>query len=242
MTESHHLNNAKLAHNRQPYRSNSDTSLHPSDTSFSPPSDRKPLRSSLDHAMLGQNHPAQPTKSGVLSEPTSPIEESSRFVLSNRSPSAPDDKKKRGSRKTFWARKIFASSDAASGMSSTQGLRGFLSRNSSDANADASSAYPPPPPPPVHHRVTTPDTTSKVFGVPLEQAIQSSRISDKHELPAVVYRCIEYLEAKQATQEEGIYRLSGSAVKIRALKEEFDQGMIYREKKLLARSLTVVIL
>ncbi|ORY98852.1 hypothetical protein BCR43DRAFT_455175 [Syncephalastrum racemosum] len=224
MTESHHMQNAKLAHNRQPYRSNSDTSLHPSDATFSSRLDRKPLRSSLDQAMFGQSNQAQSHKSGVLSEPTSPTEESSRFVLGNRSPSTPDDKKKRSSRKTFWARKIFASSDATSGMSSTQGLRGFLSRNSNDANADVSFAYPPPPPPPSHHRTTTPDTSSKVFGVPLEQAIQSSRISDKHELPAVVYRCIEYLEAKQATQEEGIYRLSGSAVKIRALKEEFDQG------------------
>lgn len=32
-------------------------------------------------------------------------------------------------------------------------------------------------------------------------------------------------EANNATREEGIYRLSGSAVKIRSLREEFDQGI-----------------
>lgn len=35
-----------------------------------------------------------------------------------------------------------------------------------------------------------------MFGVSLEKAIEVSRISDLYELPAVVYRCIEYLEGK----------------------------------------------
>jgi RalA-binding protein 1 len=42
------------------------------------------------------------------------------------------------------------------------------------------------------------------------------------ELPAVVYRCIEYLHAKEAALEEGIFRLSGSNVVIKALKERFN--------------------
>lgn len=41
-------------------------------------------------------------------------------------------------------------------------------------------------------------------------------------LPAVVYRCIEYLEAKNAASEEGIFRLSGSNLVIKALKERFN--------------------
>lgn len=46
-------------------------------------------------------------------------------------------------------------------------------------------------------------------------------------LPAIVFRCIEYLEAKKAEDEEGIYRLSGSSAVIRGLKEKFDnQGDI----------------
>jgi len=42
------------------------------------------------------------------------------------------------------------------------------------------------------------------------------------ELPAVVYRCIEYLDAKNAAGEEGIFRLSGSNVVIKQLRERFN--------------------
>lgn len=35
-----------------------------------------------------------------------------------------------------------------------------------------------------------------VFGVPLKEAVAVSRIRPGLELPAVVYRCVEYLEAK----------------------------------------------
>jgi RalA-binding protein 1 len=41
-------------------------------------------------------------------------------------------------------------------------------------------------------------------------------------LPAIVFRCIEYLETKNAQDEEGIYRLSGSSAVIKGLKERFD--------------------
>ncbi|KAG8900756.1 hypothetical protein FRB99_005770 [Tulasnella sp. 403] len=58
-----------------------------------------------------------------------------------------------------------------------------------------------------------------VFGVPLDVSLAVSRIAD---LPAVVFRCIEYLEAKSAEQEEGIYRLSGSSNVIKSLKERFN--------------------
>jgi RalA-binding protein 1 len=77
-----------------------------------------------------------------------------------------------------------------------------------------------------------------VFGVPLKEAVNISRIRPGLELPAVVYRCVEYLEAKvrcllstmngstrladpfsplhqNAECEEGIFRLSGSANVIR---------------------------
>ncbi|KAG8829855.1 hypothetical protein FRC17_005891 [Serendipita sp. 399] len=58
-----------------------------------------------------------------------------------------------------------------------------------------------------------------VFGVPLEQALSIAQIAN---LPAIVFRCIEYLEAKKAAQEEGIYRLSGSSAVIKALKDRFN--------------------
>lgn len=61
-----------------------------------------------------------------------------------------------------------------------------------------------------------------VFGVPLAEAVAISRIRPGLELPAIVYRCVEYLEAKNAEHEEGIFRLSGSANVIRLLKERFN--------------------
>ncbi|KDE03804.1 hypothetical protein MVLG_05744 [Microbotryum lychnidis-dioicae p1A1 Lamole] len=61
-----------------------------------------------------------------------------------------------------------------------------------------------------------------VFGIPLKEAVAQSRIRPGFELPAVVYRCVEYLEAKHAETEEGIFRLSGSANVIRLLKDRFN--------------------
>ncbi|KAM0753210.1 RhoGAP-domain-containing protein [Meredithblackwellia eburnea MCA 4105] len=61
-----------------------------------------------------------------------------------------------------------------------------------------------------------------VFGVPLKEAVAVSRIRPGLELPAVVYRCVEYLEAKNAEAEEGIFRLSGSTNTIRVLKDRFN--------------------
>ncbi|ADV24443.1 signal transducer, putative [Cryptococcus gattii WM276] len=66
--------------------------------------------------------------------------------------------------------------------------------------------------------------TKPVFGVPLTDSLAVANIGG---LPAIVFRCIEYLEAKKAGDEEGIYRLSGSSAVIKGLKEKFDdQGDI----------------
>ncbi|KAK9468649.1 hypothetical protein V1512DRAFT_269514 [Lipomyces arxii] len=63
-----------------------------------------------------------------------------------------------------------------------------------------------------------------VFGVPLSQAIEISFIQvGEVKLPSVVYRCIEYLDVKNAANEEGIFRLSASTSVMRALKERFNQ-------------------
>lgn len=64
-----------------------------------------------------------------------------------------------------------------------------------------------------------------VFGMPLAEALQlcpPQGVGVDVELPAVVYRCIEYLKAKGAASEEGIFRLSGSNVVVKALKERFN--------------------
>ncbi|TPX61093.1 hypothetical protein PhCBS80983_g01332 [Powellomyces hirtus] len=66
------------------------------------------------------------------------------------------------------------------------------------------------------------DPSRRVFGVPLDQAVAVSRVRDDLPLPAVIYRCIEYLDAKKANEEEGIYRLSGSSSVIQGLKAAFD--------------------
>ncbi|KAF8557805.1 RhoGAP-domain-containing protein [Imleria badia] len=58
-----------------------------------------------------------------------------------------------------------------------------------------------------------------VFGVPLDESLDVAEIA---RLPAVVFRCIQYLEAKEADQEEGIYRLSGSSAVIKGLKDRFN--------------------
>ncbi|KAK8847605.1 hypothetical protein IAR55_005464 [Kwoniella newhampshirensis] len=58
-----------------------------------------------------------------------------------------------------------------------------------------------------------------VFGVPLTDSIAIASVAN---LPAIVFRCIEYLEAKKAEEEEGVYRLSGSSAVIKGLKDRFD--------------------
>ncbi|CUA70661.1 Rho GTPase-activating protein 21-B [Rhizoctonia solani] len=58
-----------------------------------------------------------------------------------------------------------------------------------------------------------------VFGIPLQESLAIVQIAN---LPAIVFRCIEYLEAKRADQEEGIYRLSGSSAVIKSLKDKFN--------------------
>lgn len=66
-------------------------------------------------------------------------------------------------------------------------------------------------------------TPRAVFGVPLDESLEVAEIA---RLPAVIFRCIQYLEAKKADQEEGIYRLSGSSAVIKGLKDRFNTGML----------------
>lgn len=63
----------------------------------------------------------------------------------------------------------------------------------------------------------------QVFGAPLAEAVRfNSPVDVRVPLPAVVYRCIQYLDAKNAVNEEGIFRLSGSNVVIKQLRERFN--------------------
>lgn len=62
-----------------------------------------------------------------------------------------------------------------------------------------------------------------VFGMPLAEAVEccAPRLPNVA-LPAVVYRCLEYLVARNASNEEGIFRLSGSTVVIKGLRDRFN--------------------
>ncbi|KAI8888446.1 RhoGAP-domain-containing protein [Backusella circina FSU 941] len=132
-------------------------------------------------------------------------------------PSEPEKKvnsKKAANRMTFWGRKMFSSdqqpprpsqSSSTTSSGSNGGLRGFLSRTSHEQGSGGERIQP------------------QVFGVPLEEAVRISRVKEDYELPAVVYRCIEYLDAMNAVLEEGLYRLSGSNATMKALRERFNQ-------------------
>ncbi|CAO1636896.1 unnamed protein product [Jaminaea pallidilutea] len=69
---------------------------------------------------------------------------------------------------------------------------------------------------------STPTMATPVFGVPLSESLAVSSVSEGLALPSVVYRCIEFLEKRNAIMEEGIYRLSGSTADIRALRDRFN--------------------
>ncbi|KAK8140480.1 hypothetical protein PG984_000546 [Apiospora sp. TS-2023a] len=63
----------------------------------------------------------------------------------------------------------------------------------------------------------------QVFGSSLGDAVRFSGPVDVNvPLPSVVFRCIQYLDSKNAVLEEGIFRLSGSNVVIKGLRERFN--------------------
>lgn len=117
------------------------------------------------------------------------------------------DSEKKVSRRTFWARN-----------------RKLLT-NTEDDYIDPSSSS--------SSTINAPNY--QVFGVSLEESIRLTRISEKFDLPAIVYRCIAYLEAKDAIHEEGIYRQNGSSVQINHLRHQFCE---YGDVDLLAMTQT----
>ncbi|EGX92001.1 RhoGAP domain-containing protein [Cordyceps militaris CM01] len=63
----------------------------------------------------------------------------------------------------------------------------------------------------------------QVFGSSLAEAVQYHPPKDVDlPLPSVIYRCIQYLEARNGLNEEGIFRLSGSNTVIKQLRERFN--------------------
>jgi hypothetical protein len=60
-----------------------------------------------------------------------------------------------------------------------------------------------------------------VFGVTLQESLNVARVN---EVPAIVFCCIQYIEATGADREEGIYRVKGDLAVIKSLKDRFNMG------------------
>ncbi|KAI9693958.1 MAG: hypothetical protein M1822_003229 [Bathelium mastoideum] len=74
-----------------------------------------------------------------------------------------------------------------------------------------------------HHHHQYSGQVRAAFGAPLSEAVYYSPPENVDvNLPAVVYRCLEYLIERNAANEEGIFRLSGSNLVIKALRERFN--------------------
>lgn len=94
---------------------------------------------------------------------------------------------------------------------------GFRGKQSFDLNTARSDG-------PVAAAAEPRNPPKNVFGIPLIEAIEYTQpVGVEEYLPAVVYRCIEYLRDKDASSEEGLFRLSGSSVMIKTLRERFNQ-------------------
>ncbi|KAF9195007.1 hypothetical protein BGZ51_005971 [Haplosporangium sp. Z 767] len=74
--------------------------------------------------------------------------------------------------------------------------------------------------------VPGPPINSPIFGAKLEDAIQISHIPGKPLVPAVLYRCAVFLEAK-GIDEVGLYRVPGSHANVQRLRKLFDTGKDY---------------
>ncbi|KAJ2575328.1 Rho GTPase activating protein [Coemansia sp. RSA 1807] len=83
-----------------------------------------------------------------------------------------------------------------------------------------------------HVLTKNPPFRGPVFRQPLERAVELTKVRDNYHLPAVVYRCIEFLDAKKAWLEEGIYRQSGSTSALHQLRSDFDNSRDYNLLKL----------
>ena len=121
-----------------------------------------------------------------------------------------------------WGNKPLAADRAKDREHKKRSFWGFKARSSTDLavqaqsdNANMNSAHIRP--------LERTGSTRAAFGATLADAVENCPPVDVDvHLPAVVYRCIEYLDAKDAASEEGIFRLSGSNVLIKALRERFN--------------------
>ncbi|KAI8373601.1 RhoGAP domain protein [Choanephora cucurbitarum] len=116
--------------------------------------------------------------------------------------------KQKANRRSFWSRKVFGSTPANDLLPPISPQNPTYDYNHIQILSDLEETR----------------GDKQVFGIPLVDAVALSRINDSYDLPAIVHRCIEYLETKDALYEEGIYRLSGSSSKVKALKKRFNDA------------------
>jgi RalA-binding protein 1 len=117
-----------------------------------------------------------------------------------------------------WGNKPAVASSFKENYHKKRGLWNFRQKSSTDLSAQEQDLNLQPT-----TSTERPAPVRAVFGLPLAEAVELCPPTDVDtNLPAVVYRCLEYLRAKNAASEEGIFRLSGSSVVIKALKERFN--------------------
>ncbi|KAJ2749716.1 Rho GTPase activating protein, partial [Coemansia nantahalensis] len=147
-------------------------------------------------------------------------ERGDRASSSSGGPARSREDKKRGRITFMWGKRKPAENEPPLPelAPSRSGSGSFINSNSS-SNARSAQAKLPP-------------FRGPVFGEPLEVAVDQTRVREHYHLPAVVYRCIEYLDAKMACLEEGIYRQSGSSVVLNQLRKEFNTNRDYNLLKL----------
>ncbi|ORX51322.1 RhoGAP-domain-containing protein [Hesseltinella vesiculosa] len=152
-----------------------------------------------------------------------------------------NDRKKKN-RMTLWGKKVFGTQQRSATEPPINGSNASLPENGQqhDPSSITSPSTSPTPTDASHGNtksirqiLTRPSaqpndkpshrSPKQIFGIPLQEAVRVSRIAEGYELPAVVYRCIEYLDARNAFLEEGLYRLSGSNAVLQALKKKFNQ-------------------
>ncbi|KAF9927449.1 hypothetical protein FBU30_003248 [Linnemannia zychae] len=195
--------------------------------------------------VLPRNPSSQSLPQDESGNKPSPENQAASPLLSTGDPT----EKKQKSRMTFWPKKSAreegpAQGSAAGNSSNGQNsgvpavpvpqdssrIRNFLGKSNNNSGANNASngslnsgiSNTPPGSIPSNGSYPSLAPVRQVFGVPLEQAIEQGIVQPGYMLPAVVYRCIEYLNAHNAKMEEGIYRLSGSTAVIKNLKERFN--------------------
>ena len=162
-----------------------------------------PTRNPTDPTSPGMTTSSHPTGNSahslkIISGPTNGAVIQDAGAWGNKAPESPKAREKEKKR-SIWGFREKVSSDG-------------ITNHSNDSNTDLARS-----------QNERPVNVKAVFGIPLAEAVEFCMASGTDVcLPAVVYRCLEYLEAKEASGEEGIFRLSGSNVVIKALRERFN--------------------